>query len=121
DWRGGAYYAAGRRGVKPSDRNSTAHIGLYYISKWASEASAREVAKIYASALPQRYARLERAQPNPAQPGLERYLSSDGPIFIQQTGNVVVAVESFDPESADKLIKAGLKQVQTQEQETVSK
>ncbi len=121
DWRGGAYYAAGRRGVKPGDRNSTAHIGLYYISKWASEASAREFAKIYASALPQRYTGLERAQPDPAQTRLEKYVSSDGPIFIQQTGNAVVAVESFDPETADKLIKAGVKQVQAQDQETANK
>src|SRR5215471_13584991 len=112
DWRGGAYYAAGRRGAKPADRNSSAHIGLYYISKWASEASAREFAKVYASALPQRYSGVQRAEPDPAQPGLEKYLSSDGPIFIQQTGTAVVVVESFDPESAGKLIKAGLKQAQ---------
>jgi hypothetical protein len=112
DWRGGAYYAAGRRGAKPADRNSSGHIGLYYISKWASEASAREFAKIYASALPQRYSGLQRTAPDPAQPGLERYLSSDGPILIQQTGTAVVVVESFDPDSAGKLIKAGLKQAQ---------
>jgi hypothetical protein len=110
EWRGGAYYAAGKRGVKPADPNSSSHIGLYYISKWASEASAREFAKIYASALPQRYSGLQRTQPDPAKPGLERFLTSDGPVFIQQTGNAVVAVESFDQETAGKLIKAGLKQ-----------
>ncbi|HMF88995.1 MAG TPA: hypothetical protein VKL40_00015 [Candidatus Angelobacter sp.] len=112
DWRGGAYYAAGKRGAKPTDRNSSAHIGLYYISKWASEASAREFAKIYASALPGRYTGLQRAAADPAQPGLEKYLSSDGPIFIQQTGDTVVVSESFDAETAGKLIKAGLKQAQ---------
>jgi hypothetical protein len=112
DWRGGAYFAAGRRGAKPADPNSSAHIGLYYISKWANEASAREFAKIYASALPQRYSGLQRAQPDPAQPGLEKYLTKDGSIFIQQTGTAVVAVESFDPETAGKLIKAGLKQAE---------
>ncbi|HEX5433912.1 MAG TPA: hypothetical protein VFY05_06725, partial [Candidatus Angelobacter sp.] len=35
-----------------------------------------------------------------------------GPIYIQQTGNVVVAVESFDPENADRLIQLGLKQAE---------
>jgi hypothetical protein len=121
DWRGGAYYAAGRKGIKPTDRNSSAHVGLYYISKWSNEASAREFAKIYASALPQRYTGLQRAQPDPAQPGLEKYLSSDGPIFIQQSGTTVVAVESFDPATAMKLIKAGLKQAQEQGLETATK
>jgi hypothetical protein len=43
-------------------------------------------------------------------PGLDKYTSSDGPIVIQQTGNAVVAVESFDEDSAKKLIEAGLKQ-----------
>jgi len=46
----------------------------------------------------------------PAIPGLDQYMSADGPIFIQQSGNVVVAVESFDEDSAKKLIEAGLKQ-----------
>ncbi len=43
-------------------------------------------------------------------PGLAQYTSSDGPIFIQQTGNAVVAVESFDEDAAKKLIESGLKQ-----------
>jgi hypothetical protein len=39
-------------------------------------------------------------------------VSADGPIFIQQTGSAVVAVESFDPENANHLIEAGLRQAQ---------
>ena len=112
EWRGGAYYAAGRKGMKPSDRNSSAHVGLFYVSKWSSEAAAQEFARIYASALRMRYSELEHSPSDAARPGLGKYLSSDGPIFIQQTGNVVVAVESFDPDAADKLIPAGLKQAQ---------
>lgn len=112
EWRGGAYYAAGRRGSKPPNNNSTAHVGLYYISKWASAGAAQEFARIYASALPSRYNSLKHLPPDPARPGLDQYSSSDGPIFIQQTGNIVVAVESFDAENAAKLIEAGLKQGQ---------
>jgi len=112
EWRGGAYYAAGRRGAQPPDRNSTAHIGLFYVSKWATEAAAQEFAKTYADALPQRYGSLRRvtAGSQTAIPGRDQYTSADGPIFIQQSGNVVVAVESFDEDSANKLIEAGLKQ-----------
>lgn len=112
EWRGGAYYAAGRKGAKPPDKDSSGHVGLYYISKWSSEAAAKEFAKIYASALPQRYSGLQHAAADPARPGLDKYQSTDGPIFIQQTGNTVVAVESFDTEAADKLIQTGLKQAQ---------
>jgi hypothetical protein len=112
EWRGGSYYAAGRKGAKPPDRNSSSHVGLFYVSKWASEAAAKEFAKLYAGALPKRYNDLHHVEANPAKPGLDQYSSSDGPILIQQTGNVVVAVESFDPQTAGKLIQAGLKQGQ---------
>jgi hypothetical protein len=112
EWRGGAYYAAGRKGVKPPDKNSSAHVGLYYISKWSSEAAAKEFAKVYAAALPSRYTGLQHGAADASHPGLDKYQSADGPIFIQQTGTAVVAVESFDPDAADKLIQAGLKQAQ---------
>lgn len=114
EWRGGSYYAAGRKHAKPADPNSSSHVGLFYASKWATVAAAKEFAKIYLSALPQRYSGLQHLPVDPAKPGLERYSSADGPIFVQQTGNVVVAVESFDAEYADKLIHAGLKQAQSQ-------
>ncbi|HET8891271.1 MAG TPA: hypothetical protein VFQ41_20370 [Candidatus Angelobacter sp.] len=112
EWRGGAYYAAGRRGAKPPDRNSTAHIGLFYVSRWATEAAAKEFAKTYEDALPARYQSLRRVAAGQAanEPGRNQYTSADGPIFIQQTGNLVVSVESFEEDSANKLIEAGLKQ-----------
>jgi hypothetical protein len=112
DWRGGSYYAAGRRGAKPADTNSSSHVALFYTSKWATDISAQEFAKIYLSALPQRYKGLQHLEADPAKPGLERYSSDDGPIYVQRTGNIVVAVESFDADNAEKLIQAGLKQGQ---------
>ena len=110
EWRGGSYYAAGKKGVKPSDRNSSAHIGLFYISKWATAEAAQEFARTYAEALGKRYESLHHLPRDPALPGREKYTSADGPIFIQQSGNIVVAVESFDEDAAKKLMEAGLKQ-----------
>jgi hypothetical protein len=106
------YYAAGRKGAEPKDQNSTAHIGLYYVSRWSGEDSARYFAKLYAAGLRPRYTALQRLPQDPVNPGLDRYTSADGPIFIQQKGNVVVAAESFDSETADKLIQLGLKQAE---------
>jgi hypothetical protein len=110
EWRGGAYYAAGRRGAKPADRNSSAHIGLFYVSKWSTAAAAKEFAKTYADALPKRYASLHHMPADASMPGRDQYTSSDGPIFIQQTGSAVIAVESFDEDVAKNLIDVGLKQ-----------
>jgi hypothetical protein len=112
EWRGGSYYAAGKKGARPPDRNSSAHIGLFYISKWATEEAAQEFTRIYAAALPKRYESLRREPAGSAGPGIQKYSSADGPIFIQVTGNVVVAVESFDEDVAKKLIAAGLKAAQ---------
>jgi hypothetical protein len=107
EWRGGSYYAAGKRGVKPPDRNSSAHIGLFYVSKWATEAAAQEFAKTYAGTLSKRYQGLRRVHGDA--PEALTFMSADGPIMIQQSGNVVVAVESFDDDVAKKLIEVGLK------------
>ncbi|HWX55349.1 MAG TPA: hypothetical protein VN176_12225 [Verrucomicrobiae bacterium] len=111
-WRGGAYYAAGRKGPKPGDANSTAHIGLLYVSKWSSEAVARDFAKVYVSALPQRYGKAEHAQTKDST--RDQYNTSDGPIFIERHGDLVVIVESFDEATADKLLQAALKKAQEQ-------
>jgi hypothetical protein len=108
EWRGGAYYAAGRKGAKPSDRNSTAHVGLYYISKWATGDAAQEFAKVYAAALSSRYKELRRVHGHA--PEVLQWASVDGPIFIQQTGNMVIAVESFDEDVAKRLMQTGVKE-----------
>lgn len=108
EWRGGAYYAVGRKGAKPPDPNSTAHVGLIYVSKWANEKSAKEFARIYGSALPGRYNKVEHAQDSAA--GQDKYLSADGPIYIQQNGPLVIAVESFNDAVAEKLIQSILTQ-----------
>jgi hypothetical protein len=108
EWRGGSYYAVGRKGVKPADPNSSAHIGLIYVSKWSSDKAAGEFAKIYASALPERYDKLQRLAPQDSKPGRDKYSSADGPIYIQQNGTLVIAVESFEDALAERLIQAVL-------------
>jgi len=107
-WRGGSYYAVGRKGVKPADPNSTSHIGLIYVSKWSDDQSAREFAKIYAAALPSRYKKLEHGMGGASGP--DKYSTADGPIYIQQNGSLVIAIESFDDATAQKLIQAVLTQ-----------
>jgi hypothetical protein len=112
EWRGGSYYAAGRKDAKPPNKDSSAHIGLFYVSKWATAEAAQDFAKAYAEALPKRYESLHRDTSRSSTPGLDQFTSKDGLIFIQQTGSTVVAVESFGEDVARQLITAGLKQAQ---------
>ncbi len=111
EWRGGSYYAASRRDAKPSDTNSSAHIGLLYVSRWSSDKIAEEFAKIYASALPDRYNKVSLALYTGPMKGREKYQTADGVVFIQHTGDTVIAVESFDGPTAEKLIQETLKKV----------
>ena len=109
EWRGGSYYAAGRKGAKP-DANSTGHIGLLYVSKWSSAEIASDFAKVYASALKTRYDKVNFVQTTLGAGGSrDKYTSSDGPIFIERHGEMLVIVESFDEATADKLIATALK------------
>ena len=110
EWRGGAYYAAGRKGAKPANPNSTDHIGLVYVSRWSSDKVAQEFARIYASALTSRYTQLEHIQASSGNSGREKYTSTDGPIFLEQRGDLLVITESFDDATADRLIQAAEKQ-----------
>lgn len=105
EWRGGSYYAVTRKGAKPADANSTAHIGLIYVSRWSDEKSAQEFAKIYAAALNQRYSKVEHS-PNSGSSGRDKYTTSDGTVYIRQRGAVVIDVESFDEATAEKVIQA---------------
>lgn len=114
EWRGGSYYAAGLKGAKPSDPNSSAHVGLFYVSKWSTPAAAREFARLYADALSTRYKGLQRSASDNSRSGLQKFSSPDGPIFIQQTDSIVVAVESFSQADAEKLMDAGLKSARQQ-------
>jgi hypothetical protein len=108
EWRGGSYYAVGRKGAKPADPNSSAHIGLIYVSKWSSDKAAGEFARIYASALPGRYDKLQHLASQESKPGRDKFSSADGPIYIQQNGTLVIAVESFEDALAERLIQAVL-------------
>jgi len=111
EWRGGSYYAAARRAAKPADPNSSAHIGLLYASRWSSDKVAEEFAKIYASALPDRYSKVSLLLYTGPTKGREKYQTSDGVVFIQHTGDMVIAVESFDEPTAEKLIQETLKKI----------
>lgn len=108
EWRGGSYYAVRRKGAKTADPNSSADVGLIYVSKWSNEQTAREFAGIYAASLPQRYENVKQAAGEAS--GRETFTTSDGTVYIQQSGPLVIAVESLDEKTAKKVIEAVLAQ-----------
>ena len=86
-------------------------LALAYLSRWDSPESAAKFATFYAGALLQRYrfAQGEDA-PGPKAPvpasARRKWTTEDGPVFIEQRGEWVLVLESFDEATATKLADA---------------
>lgn len=107
-WRGGYYYA-----VRPKG-DASAPLGLMYLSRWSSAQKASEFAFIYAKGLKDRYTHVREAsaETKPAKPanytvetltGTHSYLTEEGPVVIEIKGDMVLASESLDQDTTDKI------------------
>jgi hypothetical protein len=110
-WRGGYYYAARAK------NDATAPLGLMYVSRWSNPERAAQFAAIYARSLAKRYKRAREPLGDPAKSvgaldslqtltGTHTWLTEDGPVVIDVEGDTVLAVESFDPATAEDVQKA---------------
>ena len=108
EWRGGYYYA-----VRPKN-DSKAPLGLLYVSKWTNPERAAEFAWVYAKGLKQRYLNLSEAAGDPPKPkpagyvvetltGTHSWMTEDGMVFMEVSGNTVLICESLDAETASRL------------------
>jgi hypothetical protein len=140
-WRGGFYYAARRppekeAGAAKSEPPSKApgeakgeppkpppvtpeSLALVYLSRWDSSENAATFAAFYAEALLKRY-RFAQGEDAPGPkaplppPARKKWTTESGPVFIEQRGEWVLVLESFDEATAGKLadaILAGAKTV----------
>lgn len=109
EWRGGYYYAA------RSKADSSAPLGLLYVSRWSSPEKASEFAEIYARSLGQRYKMqatnsIETVDPprgSDTKPdvfsGQHSWTTDQGTVVIEQHGDIVFASESLDPSTTQVL------------------
>jgi len=121
-WRGGYYYAG-----RPK-ANSSAPLGVLYVSRWSSADKAAEFAEIYAESLKQRYKKSDPVGDAPPQPlapaqaevngdskvhvdalmllkGRHAWTTDEGPVIIEQQGDTVFVSESLDPATTTMLEK----------------
>lgn len=134
-WRGGAYYAAERSSgmagktdcaAKPSEAKvleaqRVACLALLIETRWDSAEAARQFAQRYASLLLVKYKFAQNLSDESTQPesdrvrtrcfecaGGERFRTDEGLVTIQQQGDRVIALETFDDETTAKLQQAAV-------------
>ena len=115
EWRGGYYYAAKSR------TDSSAPLGLLYVSRWSNPESASRFAGIYASSLKQRYKKPsesgqstavdsptkntddKRSSMPPPLSGRHTWSTEEGTVLIEVKGDTVFVSESLDPATTETL------------------
>ncbi|MGC9292236.1 MAG: hypothetical protein ACP5EP_05870 [Acidobacteriaceae bacterium] len=107
-WRGGIYYAAQSKQAKTgAEKDSTASLGLLYLSRWATPEAAQGFATIYATEIGRKYDHVTAHPPvaqNMQDPMVERtWDTSEGPVLIAVSGRTVFISESFPLPLAHKL------------------
>jgi hypothetical protein len=100
-WDGGIYYAVQKKSA--ADKDSTASVGLLYLSQWKSPEAAAAFAKMYADELGKQYSGLSRDAQDESDQSEQIYKTNEGPMLISTVGNSVFVSESFDLPLARKL------------------
>ena len=107
-WRGGYYYAA-----KPK-ADSSAPLGLFYLSRWSNAERAAEFAAIYAKSFLKRYKHVHGVAEEDRKPlddmdnlltltGKNTWLTEDGALVIDVKNDMVLVTESLDQPTYQKL------------------
>jgi hypothetical protein len=100
NWDGGIYYAAERKSPTAAQAESTASIGLMYLSRWTTVAAAQSFAKYYALGLAHKYKQLK---PETGAEGTMRFSTEEGPAVIATVGRQVFVSEGFEAPLAAEL------------------
>ena len=100
NWRHQYYFAAARKGIKPSKPGD---VALIYVSRWSSPAAAEAFAKLDGESLKKRY---QKPEPVSGEPG--HWTTEEGDVFIQQQGDLVLVTEGFDAGTSRRVRSAAL-------------
>jgi hypothetical protein len=98
---------------KDAEPLTTKSVALFYLSRWSTPENAQKFAQAYISTLLQRYRFATesdsdaKAAATAGQPGImTHWMTDEGPVSIEQQGDLVLVLESFDPKAQSELSKA---------------
>ncbi len=103
EWDGGIYYAAQRRNATPAEKDTSASLALFYISRWKNRDSARSFFDVFEQELPRQYNGLTRRQTDETADDERVYSTRQGDVLLSLKDNTVWVSEGFDLAVARKL------------------
>jgi hypothetical protein len=103
DWNGGIYYAAQKKGATPTEKESTASLGLLYYSRWKNPDSAKTFMRIYAAQLARKYSKVSQREQDQASDSEQVYTTNEGDVLLSLSGTNVFVSEGFALPLARKL------------------
>lgn len=103
-WNGGIYFATQRKSAQQAapERQSTASLGLLYLSKWKNTDSAKSFVKVYSAELPRKYNSLKRRSADETD-GEQIYTTEEGDVLLSISSEAVFVSEGYPLPLARKL------------------
>ncbi len=105
-WRGGYYYAVKKKGV---DVKGPGDLGMVFVTKWANPDAESSFAHLYMASVKKRYSDVQAVAPGPA-PDTDnavryptRWHTSEGDVYVENQGDLLLVFESMDEASVNKL------------------
>ncbi|HKD13369.1 MAG TPA: hypothetical protein VKE71_02385, partial [Candidatus Angelobacter sp.] len=103
-WHGSSYLVVKRKEV-PTEKATTADVGLVYVSAWSSKVAAQRFARFYADSVSKRYVQAVPApstcQGNDCPLESFQFNTEEGFVSIERRpNNLVLVTESFEPNLA---------------------
>lgn len=100
-WNGGVLFAA-RKKESTIEKLTMPDVAFAYVSRWQDHDTARRFAEAWSAAIPKRY--------HDAKQNGNGFASSEGPVTVEQRGDIVLVVESFPLDISQKIRGAVFKQ-----------
>lgn len=101
EWAGGVYYAAQKKDA--ADKNSTASIGILYLSRWKNADSARSFFQVFQEQMPREYDGLVRRKQDEQGVDERVFTTKEGDVLLTLKGKDLWVSEGFDLKTAAKL------------------
>jgi hypothetical protein len=108
-WRGGTYMLL-RRASSPMAKGNAqpalSDLALVYLSRWVNAGDANRFVATYASWLSKKYKSVKAADTRSVA-GItldnNKWLTEDGPVFVEPHGDTVLVMEGFDDQTAGRI------------------